>query len=68
LHLSGVLLMAALRWMAFLIGIECLVCLFFTPSGPWSTALAVLFFICFVTVSWTVGAFSSTDSRKAPTS
>lgn len=59
--------MAALRWLAIVVGVECLVCLFFAPYGLWSTALVLLFALCFVTVSWTVGALSSTDSRKAPT-
>ncbi len=56
--------MTLIRWTAFLIGAECLVCLLFAPRGLWSTVLAFLFLICFSVFGWSVGAFSS-DSRKA---
>ncbi len=57
--------MAAVRWLAILLGVECLACLFFAPYGLWSTVVVVIFSLCFVTVCWTFGAFSTTDSRKA---
>lgn len=64
LHLLRVLLMAALRWASFLIGVECLICLFFVPRGLWSALLAAGFLLSFAAFGWSVGAFSS-DSRKA---
>lgn len=54
--------MVTLRWAAFLIGAECLVCLFFTRNGVWSTVLAVTFLICFFIVG---SGRPTTDSRKA---
>lgn len=55
--------MTALRWATSLLGALCLVCLFFAPRGLGSTVVAALFFICFVTVGWTVGAFSREVDR-----
>lgn len=59
--------MATVRWVAFLLAAECVVCLWFVPRGVWSAILAALFFLFFVTYCWSLGAFdqTSTDSRKA---
>lgn len=57
--------MITVLWVAMLLGIESLVCLFFAPRGLWSTVLAALFLICFALVCWSVHKLSLTDSRKA---
>lgn len=55
--------MIALRWVSFLLAAECLVALVFTPRGVGSMVLASLFFLFFLIVCWSLGAFS--DIRKA---
>ncbi|MFF3029115.1 hypothetical protein [Microbacterium sp. NPDC057944] len=46
--------MTALRWVAALVAVECLVILAIIPRSPASAVIAGLFFICFATVCWTV--------------
>lgn len=57
--------MTTLRWAAFLIGAESLICLLFTRNGVWSTILAALFLLCFLIVGSGHSTSTSTDSRKA---
>lgn len=54
--------MSVLRWAAFVLAAVCLGGLWVTPVGAASMVLAVLFFLFFLILCWTFGAFS--DSRK----
>jgi len=55
------------RWLSFLLAVECLIALWFTPQGVGAMILAVLFFLFFLILCWSLGAFArqDTDSRKA---
>lgn len=49
--------MITIRWVSYTLATVCWVALICTPRSPASVLLAGLFFICFVVVSWTYGAF-----------
>ncbi len=50
--------MVALRWMLFLLAAECLAALFLLPRGEGTAVLAALFFILFIALCATFGAFT----------
>lgn len=61
--------MTTVRWVSFLLAAECLVALFFTPNGVGSMILAALFFLFFLILCWSVGAFAGgSDNQKGTTS
>lgn len=59
--------MITVRWVSFLLAAECLIALLFVPRGIGSMILAALFFILFLILCWSLGAFDRQDStsRKA---
>lgn len=60
--------MIIIRWIAYVIGAECLIVLTLIPRSIGTALIAVLFFICFITVCWTFGAFARSDSNPKGTS
>lgn len=59
--------MTTVRWVSFLLAAECLVALFFTPNGVGSMILAALFFLFFLILCWSLGAFDRTDTTSKGT-
>jgi hypothetical protein len=57
--------MITIRYAAMVLGTITLVALRFTPRSTASVVLAIFFFICFVVLCWTLGAFTkTTDTSK----
>ena len=56
--------MVTLRWVAIVWAATCLVALFFSDNGAGSTILAVVFFILFLFICWTLRAPRPNTTRK----
>lgn len=61
--------MTTIRWVSFFLAALCITCLLFVERGVWSMILAALFFIFFLILCWSVGAFAGgSDNQKGTTS
>lgn len=60
--------MITIRWIAYVLGVECLIVLALVPRGIGTALVAVLFFLCFITICWTLGAFAQNSNNSKGTS
>lgn len=56
--------MIPIRYAAMVLGTITLVALRLTPRSTATVVLAIFFFICFVVLCWTLGAFTKTTDTK----
>lgn len=56
--------MITIRWAAILLATVTLVALTITPRGVATAILAGFFFICFIAVGWSFGAFNTEDDMS----